>query len=595
MKFIKYLKLKGEEMNKLTRLNFYIGNYKRMLYLSIILSAFSTIGLLLPYYSIYKIFMDIANNRVIDGFFYGGIAIIGVVIGTISYFFSLLASHKVAFGVERNMRQFGVNKLMDVELSYFDNNETGKVRKIIDDNAAKTHGFIAHNLPDIVAVIISPIIIIIALFFINWMMATLMIIIIISSFFMIILMVGDSKNMSKYMNSLNRMVSEGTEYIRGMQVVKIFNTTYEAFLDFKKSIQDYSDWVTKYAFSARRPLVINQILLNIIGLLLIAITYPILIHSTDTHNFIFIVMFTMIISGQIVIFLTKVMTTSENISMTFHVIGELEDIFKGYQEHTQDNKDLNFQDYSIELKDVSFSYNQRDLILNQINMKVPSKGMVAIVGPSGSGKSTLAKLISKMYLKYEGEIYIGENELRTVSESEYLNHVTYVFQSNKLYSKTIYENLLMANPDATEKEILEVIKESQCDDIIAKLPDGINTKIGNKGVYLSGGEIQRLVLCRAMLRNTQIIILDEITASVDPENEYKIQLALKKLIQNKTVIMIAHKLALIKQANQIIVMNDGRIVERGKHKQLMASKQLYYRMYKTYQKAKSWKLGDQHD
>lgn len=537
--------------------------------------------------------MNAINHREIEAVKYGVLSSVAIIIGIIIYFISLYLSHMSAFGVEKNMRNYGIEQLMNVELSFFDHNKSGTIRKTIDDNAAKTHTFVAHNLPDLVGVLLSPLLILAFLFVINWVMGLTMLLIILSALTLIYFMVGNTDNMKKYLESLNRMISDGTEYIRGIQVIKIFNASFKNFLNFNQSVKDYSDWAKSYAFSARTPYVLNQVLLNGISLIILLASLPAIEHTVTFNQWYISIIFTVIVSGQIVLFITKIMNTGESVSLVIQVIGQIEQIFNGYHfdqfnpTHTQKIKG------SIEIRDLSFAYEEGNDILKNLNITIPSKSIIAIVGTSGSGKSTLAKVLSKMYRNYKGSIKIGGHELKEIHEFDYMNDMTYVFQGMNLYNISIYDNLKLANENISDVDIENAIQKTQCQDIIEKLPDGLNTIIGEQNVKLSGGEIQRLVLCRALLRNTEFLILDEVTASIDPVNEFKIKCILKELVKEKTVVIISHKLNLVEMTDQVLVMNHGEIVQSGSHHELIAKKGVYKIMFDRYRQTKAWKLGEE--
>ncbi|MHD0396638.1 ABC transporter ATP-binding protein [Staphylococcus simulans] len=580
-------------MHNIKALYGYMDGYRKYIISSLILSAVSVVAMLIPYYSIYKILMNAINHREIEAVKYGVLSSVAIIIGIIIYFISLYLSHMSAFGVEKNMRNYGIEQLMNVELSFFDHNKSGTIRKTIDDNAAKTHTFVAHNLPDLVGVLLSPLLILAFLFVINWVMGLTMLLIILSALTLIYFMVGNTDNMKKYLESLNRMISDGTEYIRGIQVIKIFNASFKNFLNFNQSVKDYSDWAKSYAFSARTPYVLNQVLLNGISLIILLASLPAIEHTVTFNQWYISIIFTVIVSGQIVLFITKIMNTGESVSLVIQVIGQIEQIFNGYHfdqfnpTHTQKIKG------SIEIRDLSFAYEEGNDILKNLNITIPSKSIIAIVGTSGSGKSTLAKVLSKMYRNYNGSIKIGGHELKEIHEFDYMNDMTYVFQGMNLYNISIYDNLKLANENISDVDIENAIQKTQCQDIIEKLPDGLNTIIGEQNVKLSGGEIQRLVLCRALLRNTEFLILDEVTASIDPVNEFKIKCILKELVKEKTVVIISHKLNLVEMTDQVLVMNHGEIVQNGSHHELIAKKGVYKIMFDRYRQTKAWKLGEE--
>ncbi|MGY3777893.1 ABC transporter ATP-binding protein [Isobaculum melis] len=581
-------------MENLKKLISYTGNYRKFLYGSIFLSALSTLLLFIPYYSVYRLIsFSLLRGKEYDVTFYGLIALSSIILGLLMYYLSLWCSHLAGFRIERNMRNTGMNRLLNVSLNFFDTNESGKVRKTIDDNAAITHSFVAHNLPDLVNTVISPILILSVMFYLSWQLALLLIVVMVLSLLCIKRMMGNVETMQKYLTSLERMTTEATEFVRGMQVIKIFNASLDTFKNFRQSINDYSDWALKYSFSVRQPFIANQIVLNALGVILVLVAYPFLQQSPLDTLFFVNLIFCMIFSSKLVSFLLKILYTGKNASMAFEAVNRLDGLFEAYEMTepvTQASSE--FHTYDIAFKDVAFSYIEGLPVLKKLSFVVPEGSLMAIVGGSGSGKSTIAKLASKMYEGYDGRIEIGGVPLNKIDEEFLMDNMSYIFQETKLFNKSILDNLKMANPMATKERIQKALKDSECLEIIDKLPLGLDTKIGSTGVYLSGGEQQRLAICRVFLKDDPIIILDEVSASIDPENEYKIQLALDRLIQHKTVIMIAHKLSLIENADQIIVLKEGEIVEKGTHHSLLEKHGIYEKMQALYVQTKHWNLEE---
>lgn len=581
-------------MNNMRTLLRYIGDYRRYFYLSLIFAALSALLLLVPYYSIYQLFKSLLTKQPFDANYYGFLAIGGIVLGIICYFTALWFSHLVGFRMEKNMRRFGAERLLNVPLAFFDQTESGKIRKTIDDNAGLTHSFVAHNLPDLVTTLITPIVVLTVLFRLSWVLGALGTALILASFYCIKCMMGNIENMKRYMTALEKMASEAAEFIRGMQIVKIFNTSLDSFRSFRKSITDYSDWALKYTFSGRVPYVINEILLQCMGLVLVLLLYPSMSRQPAVNSLLIDVMFCLLISSQLVLFLIKVLYTGENLTLAFQSIQRLEHLFNGFSTEKREEKETagKMDIFDITCAHVTFSYDQKRTVLHDISFRVPEHSVTAIVGPSGSGKSTLAKLIVGMYQQYDGSIRIGGRERHDYSEEALMSRMTYVFQDTKLFKRSIRDNLLLANADANEAEIRQALQESQCEELINKLPQGLDTVIGTEGVSLSGGEQQRLALCRAFLKNDPIVILDEVTASIDPENEFKIRQAIERLVKNKTVIIIAHKLSLVETADQILVLNKGKLVEQGRHQDLVERNGLYWKMCELYRQSKNWKLKE---
>ncbi|MFC0233589.1 ABC transporter ATP-binding protein [Vagococcus entomophilus] len=576
-------------MKNLKSLFRYIGNYKGYFYLSLVLSATSSILLLTPYYSMYHLFLSISSGSNFQSKYYGWIAIVGVLVGVLCYFLSLWFSHMVGFRVERNMRLFGGNQLLEVSLSFFDTHESGKIRKIIDDNAALTHSFVAHNIPDLVSTCIVPIFVVGVLLKLNWVLGVICLCTALLSLYLVKKMMGDPESLQYYMIALNNITSEATEFIRGMQIVKIFNASLDNFRTFKKSIDDYSDWALKYSFSARLSYVLNRLVLEVLPLILIAVAYPVMSKHPSISLFLVNIMFCMVFGSQLLLSLTKILNTGTNYALAFQSIHQLENLFDGYLEH-KPTEHQKITSCSITCNAVTFSYTPEKQALKDVTFSIPEKSTTAVIGASGSGKSTIAKLIANMYHEYEGEIKIGSYDLNAYPEETLMDTITYVSQNAQLFHKSILENLKMARPTATTEEIQQALIATECSELIQKLPDGVETIIGTGGVHLSGGERQRLVLCQAFLKNNPIIILDEVTASVDPENEFKLMRAIESLSRDKTVIMIAHKLSLVEKADQILVFKTGELVEKGTPQQLKEKQGIYYNMLQRYHATKRWTL-----
>lgn len=584
-------------MNEFRKIIYYCGNFKWFLGLSMLLSGISAILLLVPYYSIYKLFYQLSSGQTFSMRFYGILAIVSIFLGIICYFVALWFSHLAGFRVERNMRLFGINKLLSMPFRFFDTTESGKTRKIIDDNAALTHSFVAHNIPDLVTTIVSPIVILAVIFKLDWIVGIICLALLVGSFYLMKLMMGNVDDMKFYMQSLDNMAAQAMEYIRGMQVVKIFNAKLATFKNFRKAISEYSDWALKYSFSARYPFIWNQLLMESLGIVLSLLAYAYLNQHPEINIQLINIMFCFIISSQLILFLTKVLYTGENVNLMLQAIDQLEGLFKQEEDEiaptTSSLENPKITNFTIKVENLSFSYSSERKVLDGVTFSAPERQTTAIIGMSGSGKSTLARLITKMYTNYEGEITVGGISNHQLSEEQMMKWVTYVFQDTKLFKKSIKENLLIANPDATTAQLEKALYEMQCEDIIAKLPAGIETVIGSEGVFLSGGEQQRLALCRAYLKNAPILILDEVTASLDAENEFKIKQAIQRLVSNKTVIIIAHRLALIEHADQIIVLNKGRLAEIGTRQQLISKNGIYKHMVDSNNQSKKWTLKEE--
>lgn len=581
-------------MQKIQRIINFAGNYNKYLYWSIFFSALSAIFMLVPYLSIYNLITLSFNQHISAAniFNYGYLALGGILLDIISYFISLWLSHMAGFRIERNMRIYGINKLLDVGLSFFDSEESGAIRKTIDDNASLTHSFVAHNIPDIIRSVVGPMIILVSIFLINWLYGFLILMIVIISLFLLSKMMGNTSDIVHYMDSLDEMNSSSTEFIRGMSLVKLFNVPLTTFKRFRQSISNYGQWALNYSLTVRLPYVINQIVLEAFPLLIVFTLKNTAVISDSGAT----TLFCIIISSQIILLLTKVLSLGESFSMAIQAVNRIDNMFDGYSQtslflKTKEKISKDFSNDDIFANNIEFSYSKSQPVLNDISFTIPKKKMTVIVGASGSGKSTIAKLLIGAYREYSGNVLIGNQNIKNMSEDQLMENITYISQNSKLFTRSILDNLKIANPDATEEQIKLAIKLSCCDELIAKMPNGLNTLIGNEGVHLSGGEQQRLSLCQAFLRKAKIVILDEVTASIDSENEEQMQEAIIHLAKEKTLILIDHKLKITKYADQILVFNHGNIVERGTHLELVDKHGKYSEMIHMHQQTQKWQLG----
>ena len=401
-----------------------------------------------------------------------------------------------------------------------------------------------------------------------------------------------AEDISRYQNSLEVMNNEAVEYVRGMPVVKTFGQSVYTFKKFKKSIEDYNNFCIAYTKKARKPMIEFQVSINCIFAFLIAVTLLVIGNGIISQNFLLNLLFYIIYTPILTTTLTKVMFMSENTMLVTDCINRINSIF-AIKPLPESDKRVEPKDNSIELKNVKFKYdNMQQNAIDGISLKIPANSTIALVGTSGSGKSTIANLIARFYDVNEGEILIGGVNIKDIKNEDLMNTVSYVFQNSQLLKTSIYENVKMAKTSATKEEIMEALHLAQCDDIIEKLPNGINTIIGSKGTYLSGGEQQRINIARVMLKNSKIVILDEATAFADPENESQVQKAFENLGKNKTVIMIAHRLSTIRNVDKIYVINNGKIEEQGTHEELLNKNSIYSKMWNDYNTSIAWKVGE---
>lgn len=581
-------------MKNFRRILDFTGDYSKHLYGSILLSTLSAILMLLPYYSIYQMITVSSAGQISAHVLekYGVLALGGIFFGIITYFAALWLSHMAGFRVEKNIRKYGINQLLKISLSFFDNEESGAIRKTIDDNASLTHSFVAHNIPDIVRSVVGPVIILGSIFMINWFYGVLVIAIVIVSLYLLKRMMGNANDMTHYMDALDEMNSSSTEFIRGIALIKLFAVPLTVFKKFRESIINYAQWALNYSFSARRAYVVNQIVLELFPLLLV---FTLSEHSMNIDHFAG-PLFCLLVSSQVVLLLIKVMYIGENLTLAMQALNRVDNMFVKYQTTASHENfavaPVNFTNSRLSFENVTFSYGSEQPALENVSFVIPPQKMTVIVGASGSGKSTIARLIIGAYKNYTGGIFIGENEVKNLKENQLMSHITYVSQNSKLFSRSILENLQIANPNASRQRINQALKKACCEDLVAKLPKGLETLLGENGIYLSGGEQQRLALCQAFLSDSQIVILDEVTASIDAANESQMQLAISKLAAEKTLIVIDHKLKITKGAAQVLVFDHGKLVESGVHKELISHNGKYREMIRMHEQTQQWRLGE---
>ncbi len=560
--------------------------------LSIIFSAISAVLIVLPFYFFYKVLYALTVDKNPElGLKYSLIIILLMLIRLITYILSLVISHLLAFRVETNMKKTGLEKLLSASFSFFDMNQSGKIRKLIDDNTEETHNIVAHLIPDTTVAVVLPILLIAVMFVVNYRLGIFITVITLLAMLLVKGMMGDREFMKLYNESLEKMNAETVEYVRGMQVVKIFNTGIENFNSLFKCISDYSRLAFNYTISCRVPYISFQV----IFMMFTAFTVPFAIHYLHKGanadivlvNVIFFACFAGLMFGAFM----KIMFIGMYYEKANMAVTKLEKLFvemenKKFVPGTVD--DMSSTD--IEFDNVSFSYVENQPILNSLSFSLKGNRTYALVGSSGSGKSTIAKLISGFYAIDSGQIKIGGRDIREYSNEALLSNISFVFQNSKLFKTSIFENVKMGNENADKEEVMAALSAARCDDILAKFEKGADTVIGSKGVYLSGGEVQRIAIARAILKNAGIIILDEASAAADPENEYEIQQAFSNLMKNKTVIMIAHRLSSIRNVDEILVIDDGKIIERGNDKELMAQNGRYRQLQELFSKANDWRV-----
>ena len=560
-------------------------------YAAVILSALATTFWVLPFWYLWK-FLEgifILKNTQKAGLYVTYI-IFYLILYIVTYFIALMSSHLLAFRLESNLRKIAAQNLMEASFSFYDLNPSGKVRKLIDDNAAQTHTIVAHLIPDITGAFVLPILLLLLMFYVDIRLGIFLILVIILGGLPMAFLMGDSKFMERYMSSIERMNAKAVEYVRGMQVLKIFGTSVESFKGFYDAIVAYSTDTLNYSLSCRIPYVLFQVIFNIVIVLPIPFAYFFIRNDGDMYVILAKLIFFACLSGLVYSTLMKVMHVNMYHSQAQMVVEKLETLIEDMK-----SKSISFgnvsemKSYNIEFDKVSFAY-ENELVLENLSFKLEGGKTYAIVGASGGGKSTIAKLISGFYPLNSGKILIGNVDLKDYTEESIMKNIAFVFQNTKLFKKSIYDNVRLANPNSTKEEVMQALHSACCDDILDKFPERENTVIGSTGVYLSGGETQRIAIARAILKNAKVIILDEAGAAADPENEYQIQQAFSNLMKGKTVIMIAHRLSSIVNVDEILVIYGGKIIERGNHKELIEKNGKYKYLQDSFNKANEWRV-----
>ncbi len=584
-----------KKQSNLSRLLDIAGNYKYLTYASWVLCAISALIALAPYYYIWQVMKEIlqvapnfdsAQNLTYNGF----MAVVFAVIAFLVYIAGLMCSHMGAFRIATNLRIQTMQHIIKLPLGFVESFGSGKLRKIVNESSAATENYLAHQLPDRSGAIATPCGLLILLFVFDWRLGLLSLAPVLIGFLIMITMTGKKmhERMKEYQNALDNMSNEAVEYVRGIPVVKTFGQTIFSFKKFKGAIDSYSKWVIAYTKELRLPMIFYTAAINGVFVFLIAGG---LIFTQDgiKPEFLLNLIFYIIITPIISLTLTKIMFQSENAMIVADALERIDSVLnlKPLEESITPNYP---KDASVELDNVCFSYDGVNNVLNDISIFIPQGKTVAFVGPSGGGKTTLANIISRFFDPQSGLVKIGGVNVRDISKEDLMNTVSFVFQNSHLIKASILENVKLGKPDASYQEVMQALENAQCMDIIQKLPDGINTVIGKKGVYLSGGEQQRIAIARVMLKNTPIIILDEATAFADPDNENKVQAAFSQLSKGKTVIMIAHRLSTVKNADKIYVIKDGEVAESGTNEELLKQKGLFSHMWENYQTSTKWKV-----
>ena len=582
------------------RLFEYADNYKYLTIASWVLATVSAFIALVPFYYIWRLIKEVIRvspdfDRAQNLSAYGWCAVGSAVLAMLIYMGGLICSHLAAFHVQATMRSRLMRHIMSLPLGSMDEDGSGKVRKIINESSAATETYLAHQLPDKCVATATPIGLVVMLLVFDWRLGLLSLIPVVLGFAIMSTMMGANmkKKMEEYQNALEEMSSEAVEYVRGIPVVKTFGQSVFSFKRFRDSIKKYEKWTIAYTKDLRVPMMGLTTAINSVFAILIAATFwlgGVKSGSVD-GTFLLNLMFYIIITPIITVTMTKMMYAGENVMIVEDALNRIDGLLEK-KPLPQSVNPAKPQDASISFKNVSYRYDgASDDAIHNISLDIKSGEHIAFVGPSGGGKSTLAKLIARFADVNSGFIEIGGVNVKNIKASDLMNTVSFVFQDSKLLKMSIFDNVRMGNKNAMREEVIEALHNAQCDDIIEKLPGGIDTVIGSKGTYLSGGETQRIAIARAMLKNAPILILDEATAFADPDNEAKVQAAFSKLSEGKTVIMIAHRLSSVTEVDRIYVLKNGQICQSGTHENLLSQDGLYAHMWKEFNKSVSWKVG----
>lgn len=585
-----------KKQSNLSKLMGYAGKHRILTYLSWILSVISALVALVPFWYIWRIVRDVlaaapdfAHAEHIAR--YGWFAVLFAVISVVVYIAALMCSHLSAFRVASNIRKTLMRHITSLPIGVTEAYGSGKLRRIVNTSSAATENYLAHRLPDKAGAIATPFGLLVLLLAFDWRLGLLSLIPVALGFLIMMKMTGTGmeRKMREYQNALSSMSNEAVEYVRGIPVVKTFGQTIFSFKRFKAAIDNYEKWVIAYTKELRLPMMFYTTAINGVFAFLIA-GGILLSRGGVTTELLLNLIFYIVITPVIGTTLTKIMFMSEDAMIVGDAINRIDEVLKEkpLPESAATNEP---KDNGVILEHVSYSYDGKKNALNDVSLTIQPGQTVALVGPSGGGKTTLANLIARFFDPQKGRVLIGNTDTRAIPKETLMNKVSFVFQNSRLLKTSILENVRMGNPAASRAEIMHALEAAQCMDIIEKLPNGVDTVVGGDGVYLSGGEQQRIAIARAILKNAPILILDEATAFADPDNEVRVQRALSALSKGKTVVMIAHRLSSITRTDCIYVLQDGEIIESGTHRRLIDQNGVFAHMWSNYSESVEWKIA----
>lgn len=574
----------------------YAGKHRVLTYLSWVLAGISAVIALVPFWYLWRIIREVLDvspdfSQAVHISEWGWAAMGFSALAFLVYIAALLCSHLAAFRVATNLRIAMTRHIAGLPLGFAESFGTGKLRKIINECSGATETYLAHMLPDTVTAYITPIALLVIMMVFDWHLGLLSLVPAVLAFIiMMVFMTGNSlkKSMTEYQDALNDMSNEAVEYVRGIPVVKTFGQTVFSFKKFKGAIDRYGEWTIRYTNQLRLPMMFLTTAVNAVFAMLVAAAIWFTADGV-TNEFLLNLMFYIIITPLLTVTLTKIMFNSENKMVVSDAISRIDSVMS-MKPLPQGSAPVKLADHSVELRNVSYSYDGSKKALDGISLKIGSGQTCAFVGPSGGGKTTLANIISRFFDADSGEVLIGGVNVRDFPKEQLMDTVSFVFQNSRLIKGTILENVRMARPEASDDEVLRALEAAQCSDILEKLPDGVNTIIGTGGIYLSGGEQQRVAIARVILKDSPVVILDEATAFADPDNEVRVQKAFAELLKGRTVIMIAHRLSTVINADRIFVLADGKIAESGSGAELSSGDGIFAKMWSDYRKSVDWKI-----